>query len=793
MAASLGTSQKGQGDLNLGALIAGKVKNSLAMAAEERKAREEEIKLLREKIASGKQTQEDIVRLDQLEKQDKERKEGGISKSFFAKAMMSEFGGDRLRRTKGTFSKNPDDTQDPTLTKQERFAALLDKAARPAAPPPTPAAPVATDDIDPMDYGDANAQAPTPQQGSVEKLLEIIKSQYSTLSSRVSSLGSEEQKNVTEKNKTNMELSRMNGVLETFKQYFNKGNELKETENQIERDKIDAELEKQQDDKASAEQFNMSAQTDVAGVSELDEEDKLQRTKGGGILDTVMNSVGGLFKMFGGGGKGAGGTAKGATQYTKPIGPQPMNSKSPWAAKGASDRGGMFGKEGFTPRLDSKPTSPTPLNKGGIVPPVPNQKTTKMAGGSFITDRPTQTNLAPGSSVIPLNRNNSLGKMFQQAGQGMPGSKEAEPMTKVMQLPTQVGGGLLLTALNGVMDKLGGLGSMLKGPIKQIAAPVASMFGLPATVIGGLFGGPAQAATIDPMQNGMDNGGFLDKLKGMFGKKSTGPGGTTTPPGAGGADLGASMRAGETIQAQDPNGPGGFIQGGSGLGSEGGQNTTSGYATHYHLTPPSNDAAGWAEARAVAKTSAQMMLNRGSKIYFGNIKQWANPANLDAQIAAEQQAHTQPGRTQGGIDMQEQGPDGNMRLKFPLKVTNVSQDISGGSGRTARVIGTNVRLAHGAAGSANSVESAAMPQVANQPPVALPGADPRQPTAANPLLTPAAPSAPAVPQVEGALGAIIRQNQAAAAQKQQVGPTGLSATLGTTDPTGIDTSFWFRP
>jgi len=51
-----------------------------------------------------------------------------------------------------------------------------------------------------------------------------------------------------------------------------------------------------------------------------------------------------------------------------------------------------------------------------------------------------------------------------------------------------------------------------------------------------------------------------------------------------------------------------------------------------------------------------------------------------------------------------------------------------------------VLLAH-----ANSVESAAMPQVANQPPVGLPGADPRQPSPANPLLTPqtSRPGAPA--------------------------------------------------
>jgi len=346
----------------------------------------------------------------------------------------------------------------------------------------------------------------------------------------------------------------------------------------------------------------------------------------------------------------------------------------------------LVNAQGFVPRLPSSPVKP--MSEGGVIP---KPKKTKLASGGIV-DNPTTTRLNPGDSVVPLNRNNAMGKMFKAAGQGSAGKSITDPMAKVMQLPSQVGGGLMLSLLSDVMKKLGGIGSLLKPVLGGIAAPLAGAFGLPATIINAMFGGPAQAATFDPSKY------FDGKSESKTGgKDGTTP--STTPPPSGGADLGASMRAGETIQAQGANDPGGFIQGGSGKGSEGGQNTTGGYATHYHLSPPSNDAAGWAQSRAVAKTAATMMLNRGSKIYFGNSKQWADPANLDAQIAAEQQAHTQPGRTQGGIDMQEQGPGGNMRLKFPLKVTNVTNDISGGSGRTARIIGTNVRLAHGAAGS----------------------------------------------------------------------------------------------
>lgn len=52
---------------------------------------------------------------------------------FLSKALGSEFGGDFMRRTRGTFSSRPDATQDPGLSKGERFTAVVnrDLAARP--------------------------------------------------------------------------------------------------------------------------------------------------------------------------------------------------------------------------------------------------------------------------------------------------------------------------------------------------------------------------------------------------------------------------------------------------------------------------------------------------------------------------------------------------------------------------------------------------------------------------------------------------------------------------------------
>lgn len=691
--------------LNLGAMVAGKIKDSFGMAAEERKARDEEIAKLEAKNKEDR-TDEESQRLAELLEQKKTRTTGGkkdrIKNSFFTKAMMSQFGGDRARRMQGTFSKNPKPSQDPSLTKEQRFSALLDEGmGAPADAPDTP-----DDYDDSMNSGAPEGAAP-PQQSGLDKALSKVSEALAIISTKVSALKSEEAKS---KGTTESRLSKFNGVFESIKNYFDRDNDLKETENNIEQQKIENLKDAQADAKVDRKEDSMDQISDLSDKTEVDKLDE----DGGGI----MKGIKGLFKNFMG--KKKGGKGGGKTQFSSPIGPQPMNSKTPWAAKGAGENGGMFGQGGFAPRLPA-----TKLSEGGVVP---RKKLSK--GGVY--DNPTTTTLNPGDAVVPLNRNNPIADSFKESGkeksEGSGDPSIASSMADIMQLPTKVAGGLVLTKMSEVFS---GVAGFLKPVISPIMNAIAPAFGLPATIISGLFGGAAQAAT-----SGINMDAFTGKTESKTGKSNS-PSPSTPPPPTGGANLGSTMKAGETIQAQSNSGPGGFVQGGSGKGSEGGSGTTGGYATHYHLSPPSNDAAGFAQSRAVALQSAQMMLSRGSSIYFGNIKEQANPATLGDQIAREQIAHTRPGRTQGGIDMQETGSDGSRNMKFPLKITNVTQDTSGSSGRTARIIGTNVTLAHGGVGSANSIETATAPQTPDQPVVAAPGSSS---TAERAITPPGAPT-----------------------------------------------------
>jgi len=162
------------------------------------------------------------------------------------------------------------------------------------------------------------------------------------------------------------------------------------------------------------------------------------------------------------------------------------------------------------------------------------------------------------------------------------------------------------------------------------------------------------------------------------------------------------------------SGPGGLIQGGSGSKGE------SDYAVHFHLDTktPNPTKEELANVREVAFKAVKIMLARGSKVYFGNLKDYAsNDDNtLRRQIAEDQRRHAQ--RSTPGVDIQEINPNvgptikglPGSRIAFPFAVGRVYR--KGGYGRESEIIGSGgVVVSHGAAGS-----SASIVQRSQQPP-----------------------------------------------------------------------------
>jgi hypothetical protein len=159
-------------------------------------------------------------------------------------------------------------------------------------------------------------------------------------------------------------------------------------------------------------------------------------------------------------------------------------------------------------------------------------------------------------------------------------------------------------------------------------------------------------------------------------------------------------------------GSGGFIQGGSGSKGE------NQYATHFHIdakrSNPSD--AELKKIREVSYQAVKVMQSRGSKVYFGNINQYAskNDSELIQQIIREQKAHDL--RSSAAIDIQEINPNvkrtiqsqPGSRTKFPFAVGPVY--MRGGYGREAEIIGSGgITVSHGASGSTSSQISSSTP------------------------------------------------------------------------------------
>ncbi|QPB08437.1 hypothetical protein [Synechococcus phage S-H9-2] len=69
------------------------------------------------------------------------RADKGLAKKpmfYLGKALTNQFGGDLVNRTKGYFSANPDDTQDPALSRSQRFAASIKPYMNEQGPLPPP-------------------------------------------------------------------------------------------------------------------------------------------------------------------------------------------------------------------------------------------------------------------------------------------------------------------------------------------------------------------------------------------------------------------------------------------------------------------------------------------------------------------------------------------------------------------------------------------------------------------------------------------------------------------------------
>ena len=525
--------------------IGEKVKKAKGQAIEARQEADERIEDI-ENIPEEERTQDDIVELDTL-------KEKRSQKGYFFKKALKFQATDKIKTTIGKFQRDPKLENDPAASEKERFYAKTGMF-RPGEIP------------DMSSREDKN----TDIIGYVGKGFQMIMDAIDKVKSKVNRTAESSEKTSRTASSTESTTESVSRSTENLSNSTENISNVSKSELNVQQSELSSEQLAEQRREQAAAEARSEAQSDTAGTTDVIETDQCGKGgQSGGLFSKILDVGSNLagrrrFSALGrrGGGPavpgrrrraianrlpGSGvarlartkaGRAMSPTRrsraYSAPIGPQPMNSSTPWA-KGNFDEN--IDAMGNIPRL---PSSTINLSQGGIISPIKPKKQQKLADGGItgLIDNflPAPMNMmmnmimnptgmlgggiggmmggagkAAGSAVssgvqmltnptklvgdglravLPMNR--GVGKDVMKGDKG-----ETENMSKIMQLMPLAGGGIMFAALAQVANAVPFLGAII-GAAKPIIKPLVEAFGLPASVLGLIFGGGAANAATMP-------------------------------------------------------------------------------------------------------------------------------------------------------------------------------------------------------------------------------------------------------------------------------------------------------
>lgn len=445
-----------------------KLGGAIQLAAGARKRQNDEIKELEEKGEA--RTPEEDARFEELKAQKEEQ--GGAF--FMKKALGTEFGGDFKRRTMGFFQTNPEEQNDPALTKQKRFDALV--AAQPAQ-------------VEGVKQGELDlSSAGYQEQGALGKLSASIAEKFAILSAKVDQLRQKE-----DADKTPSVIVQLAENIKGVGTFFSKNNQIEEQQTKVSEETLAEQIKAKDAAEASSIENRGEDGTDSASTSAINNRrDKNGKKKKGLIGSAVDLGLGLLSRRRGRrGGRNRMPRMSKGRQYSNPIGPLGRGSSQPWARA----RGGT-GMGGFSPRMRSRVLPGRKgLASGGVLSKNPEKSPEKLASGGVL-DNPTAVGGASDQAIIPKNKLESAVKTDPE------NVKKSSPFAKALQLPTMAAGAIMMGTASNVINHMGGIGKIFRPVVQKLFEPAAAAFGIPGSLVSAFFGGPANAKTTDTKGGG---------------------------------------------------------------------------------------------------------------------------------------------------------------------------------------------------------------------------------------------------------------------------------------------------
>ena len=498
--------------------IGKKVKDAYAQASEARKEADAKIEEL-ENIDPKKRTDEES---EQLESLTSKRSDKGY---FFKKALKFQ-ATDKIKTTLGKFQRDPKTEYDPATSSKERFASAAG-LLRPDEMPDT-----------------SEREGGNDLISYIGKGFLLINDAIDKIKAKVTKTSETTSKTSESASATETTTSSVSKSVDTLGKSTESISNTSAQEVKVQQMELDLTREAEEDRKQAEAEAKAEGQLNTSSTNDVIEAGQ-KIGSGKGFFGKLFNIGRNLYSRRFGRGGGRGKTysrPQGRTQYTSPVGPQPMNSSTPWATKGSNERGGMYGQGMYSPRMESnlklsqggiissynpnvRVKNQTKLSDGGItevinkylpppVGPILSMLINPMGGianaiggvGNFISGlfgggkksggggggmspfqmltRPTQIGGEGSKAVIPFNRN---------VGQDiLAGDGSTEGIGKLFSMFIPAGGAIAFGSLAAAISGVPFLSMMLKAA-KPVLRPLIEGFGLPKSVLSLIFGKEQEA------------------------------------------------------------------------------------------------------------------------------------------------------------------------------------------------------------------------------------------------------------------------------------------------------------
>ena len=439
-----GTTQYRQADVgNLGKFIGDKIGSARKMAAEARQSNKD----------SGVETGRGY---------------------FFGKALASQFGGDLINRTKGTFSQDPSVTQDPALSKEQRFKGGIQNELN------------SVKDI--LDDGGTQEK---PLRSWLTPLLDTIAINNKKIADGLRDIGNQNRESTGTEREQSQAAKENLGFFSFLTDYLKKDNALEAQELALQKERMErakAALEDTQSDRIE----RMLEAPGIKGISGEDDAGASARERigkgggrSGGILENLVEGITeGLAEGF---------AEKFLDRFGKNDKPKKfLDRLNPFKRNGGK-------KDYYSSAVDSSRNSARNINKtkgwkgkllnlgSRIMYAEGTAPESRIAPG--LVTRPTTGSLGRDDAVVPLSSNNPIADLFDdvnrarnKGGSTVNREREAKLLQDTTLAVPQVAAGITLGSLGSLVPGLG-VAPEVSEYLVKFAEEKSKQFGLPPNII----------------------------------------------------------------------------------------------------------------------------------------------------------------------------------------------------------------------------------------------------------------------------------------------------------------------